>query len=37
MYAHDLLWARKRIDRVESESLVALRRKLTRIECKATK
>ena len=33
MYAHDLLWVRKRTDSVESESLVALRRKLTRIEC----
>jgi len=34
--AHDLLGARKRIDKVESESLVALRRKLTGIEGKAT-
>jgi CRISPR-associated protein Cas1 len=34
--AHDLLGARKRVDKVEAESLVALRRKLTGIEGKAT-
>ena len=34
--ALDLLGARERIDKVESESLVALRRKLTGIEGKAT-
>jgi len=35
--AHDLPGVRKRVDKVESESLVALRRKLTGIEGKATK
>jgi len=34
--AYDLIEARKRIDKVESESLVVLRRKLTGIEGKAT-
>jgi len=34
--AHDLLGVRKRVEKVEAESLVALRRKLTGIEGKAT-
>ena len=34
--AHDLVGVRKRIDKVEAESLEALRRKLTGIEGKAT-